>query len=87
MNDPIRGGMAVAIGLADDLASAQDVRAKALELAAEIAAGAPLAVSSMRQTLRRGLADKIQAATEREAHEQCWQRATVDHRSPVFNGG
>lgn len=93
----IRGGMAVAIGLADDLAPAQDVRAKALELAAEIAAGAPLAVSSMRQTLRRGLVDKIQAATEREAHEQRWQRTTADHqegiaamnerRPPVFNSG
>lgn len=92
----IRGGMAVAIGLADDLAPAQDVRAKAMELAAEIAAGAPLAVASMRHTLRRGLADRIQAATEREAYEQRWQRTTADHqegiaamnerRPPVFNG-
>lgn len=49
-----------------------------------------------RHTLRRGLADRIQAATEREAHEQRWQRTTADHqegiaamnerRPPVFNG-
>jgi hypothetical protein len=75
--------LAVAIGLADELAPAQDVRAKAMELAAGIAAGAPLAVSSMRHTLRRGLADRIQAAAEREAFEQRWQRTTADHQEGI----
>ena len=52
-------------------------------LALEIAQSAPLAVMPARETLRRGLADAIEASTERELVEQEWQRRTEDFREGV----
>ncbi len=79
----VPGDEAVAIGLADLLVPQAEVRSAALELAREIAASSPLAVVSMRDTLRRGLADAVEAATERELVEQEWQRRTEDFREGV----
>ncbi|NJN52137.1 MAG: hypothetical protein HC809_10560 [Gammaproteobacteria bacterium] len=47
-------------------------------MASEIAENAPLAVVSVRATLRQGLPEKIAAATEHELKEQQWLRATAD---------
>src|SRR5690349_13167376 len=69
----IPGDEAVQIGLADLLVAQHDVRSAAQELATEIAQSGPLAVVSTRETLRRGLADAVEAATERELVEQEWQ--------------
>lgn len=66
----IKGEEALAIGLADRLVSLDEVRATALEMAREIAASAPLAVESIRATLRRGLADRVQEILEHELTEQ-----------------
>lgn len=92
----IHGDEAFAIGLADELVDASRVRDAALALAGEIAASAPLVVRSHRYSLRRGLAERVEVATEREAYEQRWQRMTEDHkegvaavaarRLPVFRG-
>jgi enoyl-CoA hydratase/carnithine racemase len=92
----IGGEEALAIGLADVLVPQAEVRAAAQALAVEIAQSAPLAVVSTRETLRRGLADQIEAATERELIEQEWHRRTADfkegvaamaeRRLPDFNG-
>jgi enoyl-CoA hydratase/carnithine racemase len=79
----VPGDEAVAMGLADLLAPQAEVRAAALALAREIAESSPLAVVSTRETLRRGLADEIEAATERELVEQEWQRRTEDFREGV----
>ena len=79
----IAGDEAAAMGLADLLVPQAEVRAAALALAVEIAQSAPLAVVSTRETLRRGLADAIEAATERELIEQEWQRRTADFREGV----
>lgn len=79
----IKGDDAVAIGLADQLAPLSEVRAAACVLAREIAANAPLAVQSTRQTLRLGLADAVRAATARELAEQVWLRRTEDFREGV----
>ena len=38
---------------------------------------------STRETLRRGLADAIEASTERELVEQEWQRRTADFKEGV----
>ena len=51
-----------------------------MEVATEIAQSAPLAIISTRETLRRGLADAVAAATEREYEEQDWLRKTEDFR-------
>lgn len=74
----ISGSEAAEIGLADKLVDLADVRAAAHELAAEIAASAPLAVTSIRQTMRGDLAERIRAATDREKAEQDRLRRTND---------
>ena len=58
----IKGDEAVAIGLADRLVEQDQVRDTARAMAREIAAAAPLAVVSLRQTLRMGLAERVRAA-------------------------
>jgi 2-(1,2-epoxy-1,2-dihydrophenyl)acetyl-CoA isomerase len=92
----ISGDEAARIGLADRLASPGDLRAVAHALAAEIAGSAPLAVRSIRATMRGGLAAQIQAATDREGAEQDRLRQTADfaegirassqRRPPRFEG-
>ncbi len=77
------GEEAVAMGLADQLVPLAELRATALALAAEIAVAAPLALQSTRETMRRGLADAVETATERELVEQEWQRRTADFREGV----
>jgi enoyl-CoA hydratase/carnithine racemase len=79
----IAGDEAVAIGLADQLVAQADVRSAALALATEVAQSAPLAVVSIRETLRRGLADHVESYTERELFEQEWLRRTQDFAEGV----
>jgi enoyl-CoA hydratase/carnithine racemase len=79
----ITGEEALAIGLADHCVPLDQVRAKATELATEIAQSAPLAIVATRETLRRGLADAVAAATEREYEEQDWLRKTEDFREGI----
>lgn len=74
----VSGEEAERLGLADRLVPLDGVRQAALAFAAEIAASAPLAVESIRVTLRGDLADRVAAATEREAAEQARLRATGD---------
>ena len=54
----------MAIGLADQLVPQGEVRAAAQALAAEVASSGPLAVQSIRATLRGGLAEAVVKATE-----------------------
>jgi enoyl-CoA hydratase/carnithine racemase len=79
----ITGEEALEIGLADYCVAQDQVRAKAIEVATEIAQSAPLAIVSTRETLRRGLADAVAAATEREYEEQDWLRGTADFKEGV----
>ncbi|MBO0712113.1 MAG: enoyl-CoA hydratase/isomerase family protein, partial [Acetobacteraceae bacterium] len=79
----VPGEEAVAMGLADLLVPLDQVRKAATELAREIAQSAPLAIVATRETLRRGLADEFQKATEREFEEQDWLRRTEDYKEGV----
>ena len=79
----IDGEEAVAIGLADVLVPLDQVRAKAIELAREIAISAPIAVQSTRATLRAGLADAVRVATAHEGAEQIKQFRTEDFKEGV----
>jgi len=64
------GAEAVEIGLADEVVAQEAVRDRALELATEIAANAPLALRAIKGTLRLGLGDRVREITQREAAEQ-----------------
>ena len=79
----VRGEEAARIGLADKLVPADQLRPAAYEMAAEIAASAPLAVRSIRETMRGHLAAEIRAATEREGAEQNRLRQTADFREGI----
>ena len=79
----ITGEEALAIGLADYCVAQDQVRAKAIEVATELAQSGPQAIVSTRETLRRGLADAVAAATEREFEEQDWLRHTEDFREGI----
>ena len=90
------GEDAVRIGLADRLAGPGEVREAAVAWAQEIAAAAPLAVRSIRATLRADLPARVRAALDHELAEQSrlWQTrdcaegiaASLQRRPPVFIG-
>jgi len=79
----VKGLDAVAMGLADELAPQAQVRERALALAREIATSAPLAVQSIRSTLREGLADEIAAITNHELAQQSRLRTSEDFREGI----
>jgi enoyl-CoA hydratase/carnithine racemase len=79
----IDGRTALDWGLADQLVGSDGLRPAALALAHEIAENAPLAVRSVRATLREGLAAAIRAQTDHEYAEQFRLQQTEDHREGV----
>lgn len=79
----VKGEEALRIGLCDDLAPLDQVRARARRLAAEIAVSAPLAVRSIRQMMRGRLAAEIRGATDHEKAEQNRLRQTADFAEGV----
>ncbi|HUS42287.1 MAG TPA: enoyl-CoA hydratase/isomerase family protein [Ilumatobacteraceae bacterium] len=76
----ITGDEAAVIGLVDRVVPLHQLESTANDLAAEIAGSAPLAVQSIRATLRGDLADRVAAATDHERAEQERLRRTVDFR-------
>ena len=92
----IDGAEAHRIGLADMLVPQPDVLSAAQALAREIAVSSPAAVQGVRATMRRGIAEAFEAATEREFLQQSWQRqmedfaegraAMAERREPRFQG-
>lgn len=92
----VKGDEATQLGLADRLVPLDSLRDEAHAFAREIAISAPLAVRSIRKTLRGDLASQVRAATAHEAVEQGWLRDTEDfregtaamrdRREPAFKG-
>jgi enoyl-CoA hydratase/carnithine racemase len=87
---------ALQIGLVDRLSSPEELLETAHEMAREIAISAPLAVASIRETLRGDMAERIRIATDRERAEQErlqktddmkeGVRAMAERREPAFVG-
>jgi 2-(1,2-epoxy-1,2-dihydrophenyl)acetyl-CoA isomerase len=92
----VRGEEARELGLGDRLVPDEELRAAARSFAAEIAGSAPLAVRSIRNTMRADLAERVRVATERERAEQArlvgtedfaeGVRAAAERRTPRFSG-
>jgi enoyl-CoA hydratase/carnithine racemase len=92
----VKSDEALRIGLCDRLATTDSVRNLSRSLASEIAQSAPLAVRSIRDTLRGDLCAEIRAATDHEKAEQErlqrtsdfreGVRATIERRPPEFLG-
>lgn len=76
----IDGQYAFDIGLVDRLVPDAELRTEALSWAAEIAAAAPLAVQSIRETLRAPLANRVRVVLERELDQQQKLWATDDSK-------
>ena len=74
----IDGVRAAEIGLVDAVVPPDEDRSAALRLAQEIAQAAPLAVRSVRTTLRGDIADQVAAAVEHERAEQLKLFQTAD---------
>jgi enoyl-CoA hydratase/carnithine racemase len=79
----VTGEDALKMGLANVLVPQAEVRAAAVTLAEEIAECSPLGLLSTRATMRGGLADRIQKATEHELAEQTRLRKTEDFKEGV----
>ena len=79
----IDGETAYEWGLADILTDQANLRAEAVRLAEEIAENAPLAVQSVRATMRQGLSEAVKSATDWENLEQGRLQQTEDHKEGV----
>ena len=79
----IGGEEAYSWGLGEVLTTKENVRSAALELAKEIAENAPLAVQSVRATMRDGIAATVKAATDHEFREQHRLQQTEDHKEGI----
>ena len=92
----VRGEEAHRAGLVDRLCPPGAQREAAIEWARSLAAAAPLAVRSIRDTLRAGLPGRVREALEHELSEQArlWATrdcaegiaANLERRTPVFRG-
>jgi enoyl-CoA hydratase/carnithine racemase len=79
----IKGEEAADWGLADMIVPLAEVRGAAQALAAEIAENSPLGVMETRATMRKGLADKVRAATDHELIVQNELRQTEDFKEGI----
>ena len=79
----LRADEALEIGLVDRIAPQGELHAAVRDFAREIAGSAPLAVRSIRETLRGDLAQRIRTATDREKSEQERLQQTKDVREGI----
>lgn len=77
------GADAYRIGLLDRLVASDEIETEARQFAGEIAASGPLAVRSIRGTMRGDLAEQIRLATDRERSEQDLLASTADFAEGV----
>ncbi len=80
----LKGEAALAAGLVDRLAPAEELRDAAIGFAREIAVSAPLALREIRRTMRGPVAAQVAEACARERDAQSRVRDTNDFREGVL---
>ena len=71
------------VGLIDYLVPLNEVRSKAIELAEEISESGPLAIQSIRATIRAGLAEQVEEIVSWELSEQVRLQSTKDFKEGI----
>jgi len=79
----VSGEEALQLGILDRLVPQAEVREGAIAFAREIAENAPLALMSVRNSMRGDLADAVQKATDHEGFEQFHLQRTDDFKEGV----
>jgi enoyl-CoA hydratase/carnithine racemase len=81
--EPVVGDQALAWGLCDEIATEEELSEAARQFALRIASAAPLAVRSIRQTLRAGAAQQVRNVLEGELRQQERLMRTKDYAEGV----
>ena len=79
----VGGEEAFNIGLADKLTSKENLMQIAKEFAEEITSSAPIAVESIRSTLRGDLAEQVEEIVDWELSEQVRLQKTEDFKAGI----
>ena len=79
----VNGEEAFSIGLADKLTQKENLMKEAINFAEEISSSAPMAVESIRSTLRRNLAQQVEEIVDWELSEQVRLQKTEDFKAGI----
>ena len=79
----VNGEEAFSIGLADKLTQKENLMKEAINFAEEISSSAPMAVESIRSTLRGNLAQQVQEIVDWELSEQVRLQKTEDFKAGI----
>ena len=79
----VNGEEAFSIGLADKLTQKENLMKEAINFAEEISSSAPMAVESIRSTLRGNLAQQVEEIVDWELSEQVRLQKTEDFKAGI----
>jgi enoyl-CoA hydratase/carnithine racemase len=79
----IKGEEALSLGLLDEMVPLEELMKKTQEFAAEIASSAPMAVESIRATVRGDLADQVEEIVDWELKEQIRLQSSDDFKEGI----
>ena len=79
----IKGAEALSLGLLDQMVPLEELMKKTQEFAAEIASSAPMAVESIRATVRGDLADQVEEIVDWELKEQIRLQSSDDFKEGI----
>jgi len=79
----IKGEEALSLGLLDEMVPLGELMKKTQEFAAEIASSAPMAVESIRATVRGDLADQVEEIVDWELKEQIRLQSSDDFKEGI----
>ena len=79
----VKGEEALEMGLVDKIASKEDLLEKSIKFASEIASSAPMAVESIRSTVKGDLADQVEKVVAWELSEQIRLQKTEDFKEGI----